>query len=229
MIKCNSCGFENIDGEHFCSQCFSDLDETLPESSFKCPHCGSEEVEEEEVFCGQCGGTLGGRASPHTSPEKCPSCKELLEEGDLVCGFCGTKIKDSSDYKEPDTSCNSSEVQPPAGENLLGKVKLEVEQGMIIGKQFLLSDPVSIMGRIDEEEGIYPDIDLTDIDDGYVHRKHAEISFRDNNARIFIKDFGGINKTCVNNKPIPPEEPVEIHTGDKIKLGKVTLRLKLHR
>ena len=104
-----------------------------------------------------------------------------------------------------------------------GKVKLVVEQGMTIGKQFVLSDAEVQVGREDEDEGIYPDIDLADQDEGYVHRKHATLKFE--NDQLTVTHLGGANRTRINNKPIPDNTPQVANLGDKIAFGKVVLRL----
>jgi pSer/pThr/pTyr-binding forkhead associated (FHA) protein len=102
-------------------------------------------------------------------------------------------------------------------------VKLTVEQGMTIGKQFVLGDPEIQVGREDEEEGIFPDIDLSDQDEGFVHRKHATLRFQ--NGQLTVEHLGGANKTRVNNRPIPDNEPQPVNIGDKLSFGKVVLRV----
>jgi hypothetical protein len=104
-----------------------------------------------------------------------------------------------------------------------GRVKLTVEQGMTIGKQFVLGDPEVQVGREDEEEGIFPDIDLSDQDEGFVHRQHATFRFADDG--LTVEHLGGANKTRVNNRPIPDNQPQPVNMGDKISFGKVVLRV----
>ncbi len=105
-----------------------------------------------------------------------------------------------------------------------GSVKLVVEQGQTIGAQFVLGDPEMLVGREDEEEDIYPDIDLSDQDAGYVHRRHATLRFE--NGQLTVTHLGGVNKTRVNNKPIPDNEPQPLSLGDKVAFGKVVMRLR---
>lgn len=105
-----------------------------------------------------------------------------------------------------------------------GKVKLVVEQGMTVGKQFVLGDNELQVGREDADEDIYPDIDLADQDEGYVHRQHATLKFE--NDKLFVTHLGGANKTRINNKPIPDNEPQPVSMGDKIAFGKVVMRVQ---
>ena len=104
-----------------------------------------------------------------------------------------------------------------------GAVKLTVEQGMTVGKQFVLGDSEVLVGREDEEESIYPDIDLSDQDEGFVHRKHAQLSFKD--GALTVTHLGGANKTRVNNKPLDDNAPQAVQIGDKVSFGKVVMRV----
>ena len=98
-----------------------------------------------------------------------------------------------------------------------------VEQGQTVGAQFVLGDAEMLVGREDTDEDIYPDIDLADQDAGYVHRKHATLRF--DNGNLSVEHLGGSNKTRINNKPIPDNEPQPLKLGDKVSFGKVVLRL----
>ena len=74
-----------------------------------------------------------------------------------------------------------------------GNVKLVVEQGQSVGAQFVLGDAEMLVGREDEDADIYPDIDLSDQDAGYVHRQHAKVNF--DNGNVSVTHLGGANKT----------------------------------
>jgi Inner membrane component of T3SS, cytoplasmic domain len=105
-----------------------------------------------------------------------------------------------------------------------GRVKLTVEQGMTIGKQFVLGDTEMLVGREDEDEQIYPDIDLSDQDEGYVHRRHATLRFE--NGGLTVTHLGGANKTRLNNRPLPDNAPEAVNLGDKLAFGKVVVRVQ---
>jgi hypothetical protein len=105
-----------------------------------------------------------------------------------------------------------------------GKVKMVVEQGMTVGKQFVLGDAEVLVGREDDGEGIYPDIDLSDQDEGYVHRRHAMLKFE--NGGLSVTHLGGANKTRVNNKPLVDNTPQAVNMGDKVAFGKVVMRVQ---
>jgi len=106
----------------------------------------------------------------------------------------------------------------------VGRVKMTVEQGMSVGAQFVLGDTELLVGREDEEEDIYPDIDLSDQDAGFVHRRHATLRFEE--TGLMLTHLGGANKTRINNRPIPDNVPQPVSLGDKIAFGKVVVRVQ---
>ena len=112
-------------------------------------------------------------------------------------------------------------------EHLLGKIKLVVEQGKILGEQFLLADPVIMIGRYDASTGRCPDIDLTAQDPAYVHRQHVRITFEKADNKIFFEDMGGRNGSYVNNQLLESHSRIAIHVGDKVRVGRVVMRLLL--
>jgi hypothetical protein len=111
------------------------------------------------------------------------------------------------------------------GPSLLGKLKLVVEQGLIIGEQYLLSEPMLVIGRADQAAPSYPDIDLGAQDNDYVHRLHARLQFHDFNTRLSVEHLGGANPTLVNNQPVAARELVELVLGDRLRVGRVVMRL----
>jgi len=209
MITCPACGHQNIDGTQFCEMC----GEELPDAT---AHTGA----------------------PKGNEEKCPNCGHFNPPENLACEACGANLKPSAAPLLPavpalETTPFDSAIATPvapatnepqaAGDLKPGLVKLVVEQGQSVGAQFILNDAQIEVGREDEDEGIYPDIDLSDQDAGYVHRRHATLAF--DNGHLMVTHLGGANKTRVNNKPVADNAPTEVKLGDKIAFGKVVLRL----
>ena len=82
--------------------------------------------------------------------------------------------------------------------------RLVIERGRSVGKQFMLSDEDSQIGRWDADGGIFPDVDL-DADDpeAKVSRRHARITLRE--GQYFLEDLGSTNGTFINRgKRLPP-------------------------
>lgn len=214
MPKCPNpeCGHDNVDGTQFCEMCGEELE--TPDSA------AASVSAENTVFC--------------------PECNAANDAANLACEACGADLP-GHDSSAPAAEAASTEPDipaiDPAQEEALttapdaapdpklepGQVKLSVEQGMVTGKQYVLGDAEMLVGREDEDEEIYPDIDLDDQDEGYVHRRHATLKF--DNGQLTVIHHGGANKTRINNRPIPDNEPQPLKLGDKISFGKVVLRV----
>ncbi len=282
MIKCPSCGHENVDGTQFCEMCGEELavaaktaaapaagastaGGVAPAGMIKCPACDNLNPAD-NVVCEVCGtelkpGALGGsgaHAAPdaHAAPTLTPfdthaqsqSASASTSASAPISAAADTATATSTDASLPTVSIASADplttdplatpaapVTAPATPDVAatpstggvlepGKVKLVVEQGMTVGKQFVLGDNEVLVGREDDEEGIYPDIDLSDQDEGYVHRKHALLKFE--NGGLSVMHLGGANKTRVNNKPLADNVPQSVNMGDKVAFGKVVMRLQ---
>lgn len=114
----------------------------------------------------------------------------------------------------------------PSPTSLVGRVKLVVEQGKILGEQFLLTERELIIGRYDAGSGRCPDIDLTAQDPAYVHRQHVRLVFAPQGSEITVFDMGGRNGSYVNNQLIARNGAATLHLGDKLRIGRVVLRLQ---
>jgi predicted component of type VI protein secretion system len=108
---------------------------------------------------------------------------------------------------------------------LVGRVKFIVEQGKILGEQFLLGDHDMSIGRYDAATGYCPDIDLTAQDPAYVHRQHARLTFSPDGRDLAITDLGGRNGCYVNNRLLERNGTARLRMGDKIRIGRVVMRL----
>jgi len=207
MLTCSACGHSNIDGTQFCEMC----GEELLQAAAQTAHSSANDV-------------------------KCSNCGHLNPPENLACEACGANLKPSAaPFLAPAPSMEATPfdsfvplapvapISQEAGDLKPGFVKLVVEQGQTVGAQFILNDPHIEIGREDEDEDIYPDIDLSDQDAGYVHRKHATLNF--DNGHLLVTHGGGANKTRVNNKPLADNTPSEVKLGDKIAFGKVVLRI----
>lgn len=311
MIKCPSCGYENVDGTQFCEGCGEELPAhagaAAPAAAaaggdqmIKCPACDNMNPAE-NLVCEVCGTELhgsladaggspaggvpsfgtsaGGVASAGSTtpfdtalntPDATPPATGMATtvdtdtsanvsntadastapapdapaaavatgadatapavggapSADSALGGSAPAVTDTGAGSIPDLAAPVAAPTTTGGELQPGRVKLTVEQGMSVGKQFVLGDNEMQVGREDEEEGIYPDLDLSDQDEGYVHRRHATLNFA--NGQLTVTHLGGANKTRVNNRPLPDNQPQPVNVGDKIAFGKVVLRVQPH-
>ncbi len=136
--------------------------------------------------------------------------------------------KNDSDNLKPDFLLGGDDLEGggklPA---LAGKVKLVIQEGESLGKVFTLIKARNLIGRLDEERNIVPEIDLSNEDEGYVSRRHAEIRLED--EAVYIIDLGGKNKTYLNNAALRVDEPVALDDKDLIRVGMVLLRVEFDK
>src|SRR5262249_48660312 len=116
----------------------------------------------------------------------------------------------------------SSSLGAPNGPHAM----LVIERGRSVGKQFMLTDKESQIGRWDADGGVFPDVDL-DADDpeAKVSRRHARISLRE--GQYFVEDLGSTNGTFVNRgRRLMPGVAQVLKDGDEIIVGKTFLRFR---
>jgi CRP-like cAMP-binding protein len=96
------------------------------------------------------------------------------------------------------------------------------------GMEFPLSaSSETTIGRKDAVTGIYPDVDLSPLDQQRsISRRHAKIYRR--GAKFFVgEEIGTMNSTFVNGTRLETGVPVEVHAGDELRFGVVVLKLQV--
>ncbi len=221
MLICPACQHQNVDGTQFCENCGEELPQKVAaqssENLIPCPSCGFDNPTD-NLACEACGADL--------KPGQSADAPVSAVDAGLVSSPVAAPETDTetTPFDAPQTPAIATPATPlPAGNLTPGSIKLVVEQGQSVGAQFVLGDAEMLVGREDEDEEIYPDIDLSDQDAGYVHRKHATLNF--DNGNLSVTHLGGSNKTRINNKPVSDNVPTPLVLGDKIAFGKVVLRL----
>lgn len=83
-----------------------------------------------------------------------------------------------------------------------------------------------VIGRTDPADpGYRPDLDLGYYDRSYVGRRHAQIERR--GLQYTIADLASTNGTYVNGARLAPQRPRELHSGDRVAIGRVNLVFRL--
>ena len=138
------------------------------------------------------------------------------------CGF--ENADDAVDCKE---CLETLSIDPNlfAGSNnftgLAGQFKLVVREGLRTGIIFSLLKSVINIGRVDIAQFWEPEVDLTGQEqDGsyYISRRHARL--RLDSGRVFLEDIGSLHGTTVEGKGKVALREMEIHPGDRIRLGR---------
>jgi pSer/pThr/pTyr-binding forkhead associated (FHA) protein len=83
-----------------------------------------------------------------------------------------------------------------------------------------------VIGRRSLSRQIFPHIDLTYSDpSAYVSRRHAQIIA---DAQGYsLEDLGSENGTYLNSTRVPANQPILLHNGDIIQVGKVQMQFSV--
>jgi len=206
MIKCQTCGTQNLDSSQYCDECGDSL------QKYKAPSVGGT-PEEEKVASG-----MTSRENPVYQSANVTSVgmPPIADEKEVK----GTNGKEEGKNKSSSDDAGDSK-------STTIHANLVIEKGNSIGTEFALSASESNIGRWDADNGIFPDVDLDSYDpEAKVSRKHARISFR--NGDYFLEDLGSTNGTFVNRgRRLIPGNPHKINEGDEIIVGKTFLRFRI--
>lgn len=95
------------------------------------------------------------------------------------------------------------------------------------GKEYTLSKAEMLIGRWDAARGVFPDVDLDEVDlETKVSRRHARIYSQD--SQYWIEDLGSLNGTVINRQlRLQRGQPYLLKDGDEIIVGKTFLKFSL--
>lgn len=190
-----------------------------------CPSCGTS-CPDSAIACHNCGNILPGLTEALSPPSPTATADEgpFRKTAQELSGGRGTLLADRDSVPSAPVTPN----RKPAGNAgpRMGHVKLVVEQGRILGEQFLLGDRDLMIGRYDAGSGKCPDIDLTAQDPAYVHRQHVRLAFNPAGDQLMVYDMGGRNGAYLNNQLIEKNGSALVQIGDKLRVGRVVLRLQ---
>ncbi len=203
-----------------------------------CPYCGNKN-RASAISCVRCGAVQPNAEAPTNAlPD---TARKRISES-LRAGVSGTwaavprtrhaspsprVVRASNQTHYIDAGSIEQELAAEQGaRGMQGTVKLVIEQGLIIGEQYLLSDRETHIGRRDNDSNYCPDIELSAQDPNYVHRRHAKLTFDNAGKQLTIKDLGGRNGVFVNNRGLGQYGEATLQVGDKIRIGRVVLRLR---
>jgi hypothetical protein len=242
MITCERCHTENLDGSQYCDECGAILSranrqEPAPADDDEPNHAGvtSGPQEAAQVSAPLDAAQVSG-ASEAARASGSHEAARLVER----LGGAWASSEPSPDSLEqqamsrPQAFSGARAVvgraaardaeQPPARDLEGPHAKLVIHRGRSVGKEFLLNDDESHIGRWDADGGIFPDVDL-DADDpeAKVSRRHARITHR--GEQYFIEDLGSTNGTFINRgRRLLPGDRQPLRDGDEVIVGKTFLR-----
>ncbi|NTW00536.1 MAG: FHA domain-containing protein, partial [Oscillochloris sp.] len=162
----------------------------------RCSHCNAQQLNG-AIFCSECGASLlggGPRAETTTSLKRdtdgIPSVIETAPQTVVPAPALPTGAQ------------NISLVVINSGR----RINLEAGEELLVGRK-------------DNQRGIFPDIDLG-LDGGYdagVSRRHAIIA--PHGQGYILEDLASANGTFVNGCRLSPQSPAPICSGDELKIS----------
>ncbi len=188
MVICPSCAHVNPEGATNCEECMTPLPMMI-----QCPQCGAS-VQDDAVFCGNCGYNLQQGKTVAANPE----IPEVTESEEIA----QTNLETELPVKIEPTITTAFLHHVQTGQNL------ELPQGL----------KVIYLGRPNEE--IPPDIDVSDLPNSeIVSRIHADIRLEED-GHYYLEDMGSANGTYVNGEQLRQGNRHRLTPGDRFSLGK---------
>lgn len=169
----------------------------------------------------------------------CPNCGTPRGKGDTFCEVCGLDYETGQLPETPAAPSTREPASGPAGWSLTIEPdrawfdQNEAEKGRTVEypanpapRTIELTGNRMTIGRRDDRNAWYPDIDLSKGDDDTgVSRRHGELRATDDGWELV--DTDSTNGTVLNDEDLTPEEPAALHDGDIVHVGAFT-RLVVH-
>lgn len=209
MIKCQTCGTQNLESSQFCDECGDSL------NKYQAPEANSEEI---------------------NLPDKLPTQNQevpIFQTANVTSVGIPPVVVEAEESEQgeiSDEEIPQAEEEEESIKDLKSKgvhANLVIERGASVGTEFPLSTEESTIGRWDADNGIFPDVDLDAFDpEAKVSRKHARIIFE--NDMYMLEDLGSTNGTFINRgRRLIPGNPHRLNEGDEIIVGKTFLRFHI--
>ena len=205
----------------------------------QCPHCATE-----IDYCPCCGNLLATNPANQSLPKFCRHCGEPIRGvNKKYCRRCGNSLSVApgvSAFLPPKNLESSPQLGFFEDRNIYPHYLYKSPnsfpsqtiyahitfESSLHNQQFTVSldKPSYLIGKLDTDKGIYPEIDLSDFDAfGCISRRHARLIRQGN--YFFIEDLGSANGTTVYEKGkkvrLSVNTPFPLHHGSRIQIGNV--------
>lgn len=167
--------------------------------------------------------------------QRCSHCNAQQMDGTIFCSECGAALLAASSRRETTASLSRAAAagKPVVAESEPLEEPIPAAPALFLvvlnsGRRIALDGGGELLvGRKDNQRGIYPDVDLG-LDGGYdagVSRRHAIIIPQ--GTGYSLEDLGSANGTFLNGRRLSPETPTPIRHGDELKFGTLILRFEI--
>jgi hypothetical protein len=150
--------------------------------------------------------------------------KRLTEANDKVTALVAESRQARSGEVQVPREPRTTVVAPEAAAPPMPRATLVVAKS---NTTYLITRPLTLIGRHDPVTGIHPEIDLSKEELGKsVSRRHAKIEYRD--GQFFLtEEIGTLNNTTVNGVKLETGVMTPLLDGDELCLGAVKLRFRV--
>ena len=216
MIKCNECGYENMDGLDYCDSCGAKLAAAGADG-------GQPAAPSPDAPTGAISPAAVPAEQAHPAAEPASAQSALGAESAPISEPAPTP--EPAPAVEPAPAPSPAPTPVPAAAAPTFKAKLKLIRGGRTGNEFPLESGNNLVGRWDPETGAFPEVDLeADDPEAKISRKHALI--RLDGTKITIEDIGSLNGTYVNRQPrLTAGTPQDLKDGDEIIIGKTFFKV----
>lgn len=213
-MKCSVCGSDNLDGSAYCEDCGARLpvggaapaaSNPPPAPASPAPPPASEEAEPTPEPSGE-GGVL-----------VCASCGAENPSYEAYCEDCGASLSGTSGAPVVSVSSESEPVAVAAP--AVARIRLSLADG---SREFPVSKDTIEIGRRSPVDGIYPDVDLTDVDtESFISRRHGRVLKGE--SGVLYEDLGSSNGSFLNDSRLQAGVQTALKDGDRLRLGKTEM------
>lgn len=213
-MKCSVCGSDNLDGSAYCEDCGARLPVggAAPAASNPPPAPASptppasEEAEPPPEPSGE-GGVL-----------VCASCGAENPSYEAYCEDCGASLSATS-ASSPVVSISSESEPVAVAAPAVARIRLSLADG---SREFPVSKDTIEIGRRSPVDGIYPDVDLTDVDtESFISRRHGRVLKGE--SGVLYEDLGSSNGSFLNDSRLQAGVQTALKDGDRLRLGKTEM------
>ncbi len=223
-MKCSVCGSDNLDGSAYCEDCGARLPVGggAPASSSPPPAPPSAPAAESSPAPEPAPSEPEPEPSGEGGVLVCASCGAENPSYEAYCEDCGASLSGSSSSASTPavpTSSGASETSSPPPAPAAARMRLSLTDG---SRDFPVSKDTIEIGRKSPVDGIYPDVDLTDVDtDSFISRRHGRVLRGE--SGVLYEDLGSSNGSFLNDSRLQAGVQTALKDGDRLRLGKTEM------